>query len=153
MTEAVDFFRRDETVVDQLVSSAVRLEDAEKTISSTSTSSSDIHDERDDYVSADLLKPYHCGVGPCHPRWLQIFANKKFFTALLCMFAFIQGSLVSGEYHQMSKQCFLLSGLVTKKNFFPNTFINSIQISVITAQHVRLTELTTVKPAIVDTLK
>ena len=47
-------------------------------------------------VPPDLLKSYYFGCGPFHPKWLQVFANKKFFTFLLCLFAFLQGSIVSG---------------------------------------------------------
>ncbi len=94
MTESVDFHRRSETAVDQFVSTAiVQLED--KSTNQLEAFEQDV----DDYIPADLLKPYYYGVGACHPKWLQILANKKFFTALLCLFAFIQGSLVSGEYH------------------------------------------------------
>ena len=41
-------------------------------------------------------KEYYCGVGKCHPRWLQVFQHAKFFTFLLCLFCFVQGALVSG---------------------------------------------------------
>ena len=50
-------------------------------------------------VPPDLLKTYYCGCGPCHPKWLQIFARKKIFTFLLCIFSFLQSGLVSGEQH------------------------------------------------------
>ena len=49
-------------------------------------------------VPPELLKTYYCGFGPCHPKWLQFFARKKVFTILLCAFAFIQGSIVSGKF-------------------------------------------------------
>ena len=56
-------------------------------------------DKEDDEqsVPSDLLKPYYCGFGICRPKWLQVFAKKKFFTFLLCLFAFLQGSVVSGK--------------------------------------------------------
>ncbi len=38
-----------------------------------------------------------CGIGPCHPQCLQIFASKKFFTFMLCIFGLIEGALISGE--------------------------------------------------------
>ena len=47
-------------------------------------------------VPPDVLKLYYFGCGSFHPKWLQILANKKFFTFLLCLFAFLQGSIVSG---------------------------------------------------------
>ena len=47
-------------------------------------------------VPPDLLKRYYCGFGPCRPKWLQVMANKKIFTLLLCLFAFLQGAVVSG---------------------------------------------------------
>lgn len=49
-------------------------------------------------VPPELLKTYYCGFGPFHPKWLQFFAKKKVFTILLCTFAFIQGSIVSGKF-------------------------------------------------------
>ena len=48
-------------------------------------------------VPPDLLKRYYCGFGPCRPKWLQVMANKRIFTLLLCLFAFVQGSVVSGK--------------------------------------------------------
>jgi hypothetical protein len=50
-----------------------------------------------DDVPPELTKRYYFGCGPFHPKWLQIFVSKKLFTFLLCCFAFIQGSIVSGE--------------------------------------------------------
>ena len=48
-------------------------------------------------VTSDLTeKVYYYGCGPFHPKCLQILANKKFFTFLLSLFAFLQGSIVSG---------------------------------------------------------
>ena len=43
------------------------------------------------------VKPYHCGVGTCHPKALQWFASAKFFTFMLCVNALIEGALVSGK--------------------------------------------------------
>lgn len=47
-------------------------------------------------VPDELRKEYACGCGPCRPRRLQIFADKKFFTFLLCLYAFLQSAVVSG---------------------------------------------------------
>ena len=55
------------------------------------------HDEYLKDVPLELTKRYYFGCGPCHPKWLQIFAQKKLFTILLCGFAFLQGAIVSGE--------------------------------------------------------
>ena len=41
-------------------------------------------------------KEYFCGCGPWHPVHLQIFRDARFFTFLLCLFATIEGALVSG---------------------------------------------------------
>ncbi len=38
-----------------------------------------------------------CGIGPYNPQCLQIFASKKFFTFMLCIFGLIEGALISGE--------------------------------------------------------
>ena len=40
---------------------------------------------------------FYCGIGSFRPRFLRVFSNAKFFTFLLCVYAFIQGSIVSGE--------------------------------------------------------
>ncbi|XP_064382553.1 solute carrier organic anion transporter family member 4A1-like isoform X2 [Halichondria panicea] len=36
-----------------------------------------------------------CGIGPYNPQCLQIFASKKFFTFMLCIFGLIEGALIS----------------------------------------------------------
>ncbi len=46
----------------------------------------------------DLLKQYYFGCGPCHPKWLQFFAKKKFFTFLACCFTCLHSGSVSGQY-------------------------------------------------------
>ena len=43
------------------------------------------------------VKRYYCGFGKWHPKWLQIFANAKFFTFILCVNTLAEGALVSGE--------------------------------------------------------
>ena len=40
---------------------------------------------------------YYCGVGRCRPSWMQRLRDARFFTFLLCLNCFVQGSLVSGE--------------------------------------------------------
>ena len=45
----------------------------------------------------ELLKTYYFGCGPFHPKWLQVLANKKFFTILLCAFAFFESTVVTGK--------------------------------------------------------
>ena len=42
-------------------------------------------------------REYYCGCGPWHPPWLQVFRDARVFTFLLCLFATIEGALVSGE--------------------------------------------------------
>ena len=43
-------------------------------------------------------KEYYCGVGRCHPKWMQVFRDAKFFTFLLSLNCFVEGALVSGQY-------------------------------------------------------
>ena len=45
-----------------------------------------------------LPREYYCGVGRCHPKWMQVFRDAKFFTFLLSLNCFIEGALVSGQY-------------------------------------------------------
>ena len=45
----------------------------------------------------ELKNSYFFGCGPCHPNWLQIFSNKKFFTLILCLSALLQGAVVAGK--------------------------------------------------------
>ncbi|CAI8032338.1 Solute carrier organic anion transporter family member 4A1 [Geodia barretti] len=47
-------------------------------------------------VQGEDEKEYFCGCGPWHPHRLQIFRDARFFTFLLCLFATIEGALVSG---------------------------------------------------------
>ena len=51
-----------------------------------------------DTIPPELLETYYCGCGPCHPRFLQIFANKKFFTFLLSVFTLLEGAVMSGMF-------------------------------------------------------
>lgn len=50
----------------------------------------------------ELKNSYFFGCGPCHPNWLQIFSNKKFFTLILCLSALLQGAVVAGKCSEMS---------------------------------------------------
>lgn len=45
----------------------------------------------------DSQTEYYCGCGPWHPPQLQVFRDARVFTFLLCLFATIEGALVSGE--------------------------------------------------------
>ena len=57
--------------------------------------SPDITDEQ--HLEDRLTDRYYCGVPFCRPKWLQIFAKKKFFTFLLFLFALTEGAIVSGR--------------------------------------------------------
>ena len=46
---------------------------------------------------------YYCGAGPCRPKHLQVFANSKFFTAILCLFAMTETALISGKLNILTK--------------------------------------------------
>ena len=41
---------------------------------------------------------YQCGCGPCKPKWLQNIVSAKLFTALLCVYSLIEGTMVNGEF-------------------------------------------------------
>ena len=48
-------------------------------------------------------KEYYFGCGSCHPRWLQCFADGKFYTFILSLFVIVEGAIVSGNgtrYHR-----------------------------------------------------
>ena len=38
-----------------------------------------------------------CGLGPCRPRWLQIFAKPICFVIVLNIYCFVEGTIVSGK--------------------------------------------------------
>ena len=59
-------------------------------------------DEGDEEDEAN--RKFYCGIGSFRPKFLRIFSNAKFFTFLLCLYAFIQGSIVSGE--RLDLACF-----------------------------------------------
>lgn len=40
---------------------------------------------------------YYCGCGPWHPVKLQVLRDARVFTFLICVFATIEGALVSGN--------------------------------------------------------
>lgn len=35
-----------------------------------------------------------CGIGLWYPQYMQIFASKKFYTFMLCLFALVEGALI-----------------------------------------------------------
>ena len=45
------------------------------------------------------------GCWGCHPKCLQILANAKFFTFILCVFSLIEGATVSGELNKYTCTC------------------------------------------------
>lgn len=45
----------------------------------------------------DSQREYYCGCGAWHPPQLQVFRDARVFTFLLCLFATIEGALVSGD--------------------------------------------------------
>lgn len=40
---------------------------------------------------------YYCGIGRFRPKCLQVFASKKFFTFILCVYCLIEGAVSTGE--------------------------------------------------------
>ena len=42
-------------------------------------------------------KVYYFGCGSCHPKWLQCFADGKFYTFIFCLFVIVEGAIVSGK--------------------------------------------------------
>ena len=67
---------------------------------SVTTSLKDLvpQDNEDSNIPPDLLKTYYCGCGPVHPKWLQVFANKKFFTFLLSLYTLFEGAIIVGMF-------------------------------------------------------
>ena len=49
-------------------------------------------------LSSTPTRVYYFGCGPCHPRWLQVLANPKVYTFLLCLFVVVEGAIVSGKF-------------------------------------------------------
>ena len=46
---------------------------------------------------AEVEEPeYFCGIGPCHPPWLQWLRDARVFTVLLCLYSIVEGALVTG---------------------------------------------------------
>ena len=41
---------------------------------------------------------YFCGIGPCHPPWLQWLRDARVLTFLLCLYSIVEGALVTGMY-------------------------------------------------------
>ena len=58
----------------------------------------DARDEEDG-ESAGLQAPprHYCGIGRFRPKCLQVFATKKFFTFILCVYCLIEGAVTTGE--------------------------------------------------------
>ena len=58
----------------------------------------DTRDEADE-ETANLQPPprYYCGIGRFRPKCLQVFATKKFFTFILCVYCLIEGAVTTGE--------------------------------------------------------
>ena len=62
--------------------------------------SEDLAEEDGDISSDNVPSPpttYYCGCGPWKPQWLQRIVSPKLFTALLCTYSLIEGTVVSGE--------------------------------------------------------
>ena len=56
-----------------------------------------VADQGNGVVDDEANLKFYCGIGSFRPKFLRIFSNAKFFTFLLCVYAFIQGSIVSGK--------------------------------------------------------
>ncbi len=56
-----------------------------------------VQDAQDTLQEQADVPNYSCGAGPCRPKYLQVFANTKFFTLILCVFAIAEQALISGE--------------------------------------------------------
>ena len=93
---AEKIFARNESVTASLTTSEASL--LSKDSSGDSSKESEAEKNLEENIPAELLKEYHFGCGPWHPQWLQwLFARKKFFTFLLCCYAFLQGAIVNGK--------------------------------------------------------
>ena len=44
-------------------------------------------------------KVYYFGCRLWHPQWLQVFANAKFYTFILCLFVIVEASITAGELY------------------------------------------------------
>lgn len=71
--------------------------DVELSDTAAATEEGSRQSERNYAVPDELLKTYYFGCRGFHPRWLQVLANKKFFTFILCLFTLIEGAVVSGN--------------------------------------------------------
>lgn len=58
----------------------------------------EVAERRPDRDGDEETERFYCGCRSCRPKFLQVFANAKFFTFMLCVYAFIQGAIVSGEH-------------------------------------------------------
>eukprot|EP00731_Ephydatia_muelleri_P010246 Em0005g832a len=54
--------------------------------------------DEEDGESAGLQAPprHYCGIGRFRPKCLQVFATKKFFTFILCVYCLIEGAVTTG---------------------------------------------------------
>lgn len=121
MSEVVDLGVPKETAIGPLVAATAfmedrdRIEEAGQTVEHGGSEAEAAVTSNTSVPDDEMLKPYYCGAGPCHPSCLQVFANKKFFTFLLCVFAFVQGSLVSGELGNTAVKGYVVVGLINKR--------------------------------------
>lgn len=53
--------------------------------------------QRQEHKAEDEGPEYFCGIGPCHPPWLQWLRDARVFTLLLCLFSIVEGALVTGK--------------------------------------------------------
>lgn len=72
----------------------------------------DTEDETDKTNEEDLqlsrpARPtlYHFGCGAFHPGWLQVLADPKVYTFVLCLFGVVEGATVSGETAYLYLPC------------------------------------------------
>ena len=62
-----------------------------------SDASVDLRQNSTESTQSTTKQVFHFGCGPWHPKWLQVLANAKFYTFILCLFVIVEGSITSGE--------------------------------------------------------
>ena len=92
MSESVDFVAPPAALAQSLNDTVER----DKNGDPVSLSAGDRGGEGDPESGGREVKEYYCGCGPWHPPQLQVFRDARVFTFLLCLFATIEGALVSG---------------------------------------------------------
>ena len=92
MSESVDFVAPP-AVLAQSLNDAV---EGDKNGNSASLAAGDREGKVGQERGGGEVKEYYCGCGPWHPPQLQVFRDARVFTFLLCLFATIEGALVSG---------------------------------------------------------